>query len=240
MPSPTARAPVRRQPWPRTGRFPPTRARGSSRHRRSVSAPRSARSSRCLWSGSWSSPPSRTSRRTRSDLGPIENFPEGEYVIATYLANPSVGEVTRRTAFVRNNGQTDAGEPSFTILYSRCVHLGCPVQPNGPIDEEARRSSRTASSSGPSSHSRSAVRATAGCTTPRATDRPARRCARWTATRSRSGTAASCSASCTRSAASRERARARQISRYPWSVPGTHVDGIEAWLYPIVPSQVTG
>jgi hypothetical protein len=31
-----------------------------------------------------------------------------------------------------------------------------------------------------------------------------------------------------------------QISRYPWSVPGTHVDGIEAWLYPIVPSQVTG
>ena len=73
-----------------------------------------------------------------ADLGPIENFPESEYVIATYLSNPSIGEVTRRTAFVRNNGQTDAGEPSFTILYSRCVHLGCPVQPNGPIDEEAR------------------------------------------------------------------------------------------------------
>ena len=34
---------------------------------------------------------------------------------------------------------TDAGEPSFTILYSRCVHLGCPVQPNGPIDEEAAK-----------------------------------------------------------------------------------------------------
>ena len=31
-----------------------------------------------------------------------------------------------------------------------------------------------------------------------------------------------------------------QIARYPWSVPGTHVDGVEAWLYPIVPSQVTG
>ena len=30
------------------------------------------------------------------------------------------------------------------------------------------------------------------------------------------------------------------ISRYPWSVPGTHVDGVSAWLYPIVPSQVTG
>ena len=34
---------------------------------------------------------------------------------------------------------TDGGEPSFTILYSRCVHLGCPVQPNGPIDEKARK-----------------------------------------------------------------------------------------------------
>ena len=61
------------------------------------------------------------------DLGPIRNFPEGDFVIATYLANPKVGEVSRRTAFVRNNGLTDSGEPSFTILYSRCVHLGCPV-----------------------------------------------------------------------------------------------------------------
>jgi hypothetical protein len=31
-----------------------------------------------------------------------------------------------------------------------------------------------------------------------------------------------------------------RIAKYPWSVPGTHVDGISAWLYPIVPSQVTG
>ena len=70
------------------------------------------------------------------DLGPLDNFPEDEYVIATYLSNPQQGEVSRRTAFVRN-GPSEAGEPSFTILYSRCVHLGCPVQPNGPIDERA-------------------------------------------------------------------------------------------------------
>ena len=76
------------------------------------------------------------------DLGPLENFPEGEYVIATYLSNPNQGEVSRRTTFVRNNGTTDDGVPSFTILYSRCVHLGCPVQPNGPIDEEASEGSR--------------------------------------------------------------------------------------------------
>ena len=29
------------------------------------------------------------------DLGPLDNFPEDEYVIATYLANPSQGEVSR-------------------------------------------------------------------------------------------------------------------------------------------------
>lgn len=69
---------------------------------------------------------------SEADLGPIENFPVGTYVIASYLANPKAGEVSRRTAFVRNND-----ELSFTILYSRCVHLGCPVQPNGPIDEGA-------------------------------------------------------------------------------------------------------
>ena len=50
-----------------------------------------------------------------------------------------IGEVSRRTAFIRNNGRTDDGIPSFTALFSRCVHLGCPVQPNGPIDEEARK-----------------------------------------------------------------------------------------------------
>ena len=71
------------------------------------------------------------------DLGPISNFPEGAYVIATYLEDPEQGEVSRRTAFVRNNGRTEDGVPSFTALFSRCVHLGCPVQPNGPIDEEA-------------------------------------------------------------------------------------------------------
>lgn len=68
------------------------------------------------------------------DLGPIANFPEGKYVIATYFENPAEGEVSRRTSFVRYNGLAENGEPSFSILFSRCVHLGCPVQPNGPFD----------------------------------------------------------------------------------------------------------
>jgi menaquinol-cytochrome c reductase iron-sulfur subunit len=70
-----------------------------------------------------------------SDLGPIENFPEGQFVIATFFTDPEAGEVSRRTAFVRNNGMKD-GLPSFTVLSNRCVHLGCPVQPGGPVDDE--------------------------------------------------------------------------------------------------------
>ena len=44
-------------------------------------------------------------RRSRTSIsGPLENFPEGQFVIATYLEDPEIGEVTRRTVFVRNNG----------------------------------------------------------------------------------------------------------------------------------------
>lgn len=76
------------------------------------------------------------------DLGPMENFPEGEFVIATYLEQPDIGEVSRRTMFVRNNGLAETPQgtsPSFTILFSRCVHLGCPVQPNGPVEDDAKQ-----------------------------------------------------------------------------------------------------
>ena len=31
-----------------------------------------------------------------------------------------------------------AGEPSFTLLSNRCVHLGCPVQPGGSLVEDAQ------------------------------------------------------------------------------------------------------
>ena len=72
------------------------------------------------------------------DLGPIENFPEGNFVIATFLEDPEIGEVSRRTMFIRNNGALD-GRPSFTMLYSRCAHLGCPVQPNGPIFDDEKK-----------------------------------------------------------------------------------------------------
>jgi Rieske Fe-S protein len=72
------------------------------------------------------------------DVGALDEFPENRFVITTFLLDPGQGEVSRRTAYVRNNGLLD-GDPSFTILSSRCVHLGCPVQVNGlPLDDAAK------------------------------------------------------------------------------------------------------
>jgi Rieske Fe-S protein len=41
--------------------------------------------------------------------------------------------------YIRNNGRAENGEPSFTLIFSRCAHLGCPVQPNGPIFDEEKQ-----------------------------------------------------------------------------------------------------
>ncbi|HKB94490.1 MAG TPA: Rieske 2Fe-2S domain-containing protein [Gaiellaceae bacterium] len=65
------------------------------------------------------------------DLGPLTAFPVGKWFIATFMVDPKEGEVSRRTAFVRNNGSV-GNLPSFTIISNRCAHLGCPVQANGP------------------------------------------------------------------------------------------------------------
>jgi len=83
-------------------------------------------------------------RRRPVDLGPIGAFPEGRFVIATFLADPRMGEASRRAAYVRNNGSLN-GLPSFTTMSSRCTHVGCPTQPNGPVFNQLHRAERTAS-----------------------------------------------------------------------------------------------
>jgi Rieske Fe-S protein len=76
-------------------------------------------------------------KQHKVDLGPIEKFPLGEWFVATFIVDPAQGEVSRRTAFLRNNGNvadpnTGKQVPSFSIISNHCVHLGCPVQANGP------------------------------------------------------------------------------------------------------------
>jgi quinol---cytochrome c reductase iron-sulfur subunit, bacillus type len=67
-----------------------------------------------------------------SDLGPIGDYPEGEYIVTTFTSSAE-GSVSRRTAFIRNNGFL-GNLPSFTVISNHCAHLGCPVQPNGEIE----------------------------------------------------------------------------------------------------------
>ncbi len=76
------------------------------------------------------------------DIGPLENFPEGEWREATFLLDPASGEVSRRTAFIRSNGDTD-GVPNMTLISNRCVHLGCPVQGAGPRNDDERETVET-------------------------------------------------------------------------------------------------
>jgi menaquinol-cytochrome c reductase iron-sulfur subunit len=80
-------------------------------------------------------PPFLGQKKHEVDLGPITDFAEGQWYITTFTVDPPEGEVSRRTAFIRNNGPLTVGGaavPSFTIISNRCAHLGCPVQANGP------------------------------------------------------------------------------------------------------------
>ena len=166
------------------------------------------------------------------DLGPISNFPEGRYVIVTYLENPEQGEVSRRTAFIRNNGPTEEGVPSFTALFSRCVHLGCPVQPNGPIDEEEMQEVNGV-------ELRPVLAASFGCPCHgglydaegnRSAGPPVRSLDRYEFS-VRNGNLV---LGRIFSVGTVEGAGAKaRISKYYKAYPGVHVDGIERFLYPI-------
>jgi menaquinol-cytochrome c reductase iron-sulfur subunit len=70
------------------------------------------------------------------DVGPLKNFPEGQWRVVTFMRDPGQS-VSRRTAFVRNNGQLN-GKPSFTVISNHCAHLGCPVQPGGITNTKQR------------------------------------------------------------------------------------------------------
>jgi Rieske Fe-S protein len=80
-------------------------------------------------------PPFIGQKKHEVDLGPVTDFAEGQWYVATFTVDPAEGEVSSRTAFIRNNGALTTGGssvPSFTIISNRCAHLGCPVQANGP------------------------------------------------------------------------------------------------------------
>lgn len=166
------------------------------------------------------------------DLGPLSNFPEGTFVIASFTGSKRQGEVSRRTAYIRNNGPGAADEPSFTIVYSRCVHLGCPVQPNGPAFEDKMVTYKDVTltpvqPAGFGCPCHGGAYDTEGNRTAgppvRSLDRYAFSIVEGNLVLGRLFSVGTVEG---------EGADAR-ISRYRQAYPGVHVDGIERWLYPL-------
>jgi menaquinol-cytochrome c reductase iron-sulfur subunit len=173
------------------------------------------------------------------DLGPISEFQEGQFTVATFMLDPAAGEVSRRTAYVRNNGLLK-NEPSFTILSNRCAHLGCPVQPNGPVFQDREKVQKmkdgvevrlipTLPAGGFGCPCHGGQYDTEGNRTAgppvRALDRyeySIRDGRLWLGKTYSVGHVEN------------EGANAR-ISKYPLAGPGEHVDGIEKWMYPVDP-----
>jgi Rieske Fe-S protein len=174
------------------------------------------------------------------DLGPLENFPEGTWIETTYLANPEEGEVSRRTAYIRNNGELSEGVPSFTIISNRCVHLGCPVQASGPrADEEKTVETEvgelTLTEITPAAFSCPCHGGAYDLEGNRTAGPPVRALDRYEfkieGERLTLGQAYSVGE------VRGEAAQAR-IKRYGHAGPGIHVDGLSSWLYPIQPGDV--
>jgi len=172
------------------------------------------------------------------DVGALDDFPENKFVITTFLLDPKQGEVSRRTAYIRNNGLLD-GNPSFTMLSNRCVHLGCPVQINGlPLDNQKKTESRNGVEV-----DRIPTAAAAGFGCPchggqydkegnRTAGPPVRALDRYDFLIKNGRVLLRKTYSVSK--VEGEGANAK-IHRYPLAGPGQHIDGIEAWLYPIQP-----
>jgi len=168
------------------------------------------------------------------DLGPLSDFPEGKYVIATYTADRSQGDVSRRTAFVRYNGQLK-GQPSFTIITNHCAHLGCPVQANGPLDAKNTKKNGdvtlipTVSIAGFGCPCHGGQYDTEGNRTAgppvRALDRYA-----YSIRFGHLFIGKPYSVSHVQGSGA-----SAEIHKWTFSFPGEHVDGLESWLYPIQP-----
>jgi menaquinol-cytochrome c reductase iron-sulfur subunit len=174
------------------------------------------------------------------DLGPTDNFPEGDWIETTFLLDPSVGEVSRRTAFVRYNGLFQ-GLPSYTLISNRCVHLGCPVQASGLREENQKKLVRT-----PRAPISQTPILPAGFSCPchggaydtegnRTAGPPVRALDRY----KYSIIDGRLHLIETYSVAEVEGEGAQaKIHAYGRQGPGEHVDGLEGWLYPLQPQDV--
>jgi Rieske Fe-S protein len=168
------------------------------------------------------------------DLGPLENYPEGEFVVATFMARPEQGEVSRQTAFVRNNGAVN-GVPSFTVISNHCAHLGCPVQPNTEVpakNTQFKDVTLIALPTPPSGFSCPCHGGAYDIEGNRIAGPPVRALDRFAFSIRNGHLFLEAPYSVSHVDGSGSTAR---IHKYSFTYPGEHVDGIESWMYPIQP-----
>jgi Rieske Fe-S protein len=185
-------------------------------------------------------PPFLKQGHDKIDVGAIDDFPESKFVIATFLLKPEEGEVSRRTAYIRNNGLLE-NAPSFTILSNRCVHLGCPVQVNGlPLDGQKKTETNegqvvtripTAAAAGFGCPCHGGQYDTEGN---RTAGPPVRALDRYEFEINNGRLLLGKTYSVSEVDGTGSEA---MIHSYPLAGPGQHVDGIEALLYPIQPPR---
>jgi quinol---cytochrome c reductase iron-sulfur subunit, bacillus type len=171
------------------------------------------------------------------NLGPLDNFPEGKWVITTFFRDPTAGEVSHRVAYIRNNGNL-----SFTIISNRCAHLGCPVQPNGLVADNQRktisvlqnkkRSAVTLTPASPSGFGCPCHGGQYDTEGNRTAGPPVRALDRYEYSIVSRNLVLNKPYSVAHVYGTGADAK---IKAYPLTGPGQHVDGAESWLYPIQP-----
>jgi len=179
-------------------------------------------------------------KRHEVDMGPIDAYPVGKWFIGTFMTDPKEGEVTRRTAFIRNNGVTN-NSPSFTIISNRCAHLGCPVQANGPTGAILGEKNVTEHTSNGSILLRPVVPAGFGCPCHggqydtegnRTAGPPVRALDRYAFDIVKGHLVLLSTFSVSHVVGIGAQAK---IYKYKLAGPGEHVDGPEQWFYPLNP-----
>jgi quinol---cytochrome c reductase iron-sulfur subunit, bacillus type len=179
-------------------------------------------------------------KRHTVDLGPVSDFPEGKWFISTFMTQPSEGVVSRRTAFIRNNGVFN-NVPSFTIISNRCAHLGCPVQANGPTGAILGEKNVVEHTANGEVLLRPVVPAGFGCPCHggqydtegnRTAGPPVRALDRYSFEVKDGRLILLSTFSVTHVDGTGAQAR---IHKYKLAGPGEHIDGPEQWLYPLQP-----
>jgi Rieske Fe-S protein len=66
-------------------------------------------------------------------VGPVEDFPDNNYIPTVITITPGIGEAGKTTVYVRKRNptiDTDKADrdAAFIAISTRCAHLGCPVR----------------------------------------------------------------------------------------------------------------